>query len=579
MADAAIPISTHVAEYPLRLGASHDLKSERFVGTFPLGPPGFRERRGRAQWTAAKEKAPFVGKQYGVSKARQAPPLHDWVVTEQPGGAKHRGSREAGMAGSRAPPPAPATMGATPQAAGPSGGNYFLLVKRGDDFVVLPAGDWYTFRPVNARRGLHTLDQAEAQMRSKSDARPLRGPPRLAQMAAADPVDENKMAGGAPEMDSDREGGADSDTEERLANMSASKTSKGGRGGKAPGAGGAEEAEAAAADDTGEPRSRVGADGPKEGDWEFEDDRADDDVEMDPNEGAPPDDEVDLKKQKGNISDEDAPQLSDGERGSPEPIGDLSASGAALQRLLAGKGAAGGGSSEDDEDDDSLADDDQDNAPESNPAAPAGTGYADDDLDDEDDEAMLQNIERLEAIAAGGAPPPQDAAAVFALPQKPVTASEVAATAGGKKRKGTAPTQAAAGAAGADWNSKRQRKHLQSDAANVEAIKLAPIAGAAVAEAGVDPTQRRGMPPAQTATAGQTPTPAVNVAQPPTREELVAWLRQTAPVAMAELTKHFKKRLKSQGDRDAFAKTFKDIARHQEIPKGSGIKLVVLRNP
>jgi len=87
------------------------------------------------------------------------------------------------------------------------------------------------------------------------------------------------------------------------------------------------------------------------------------------------------------------------------------------------------------------------------------------------------------------------------------------------------------------------------------------------------------MPPAQTATAGQTPTPAVNVAQPPTREELVAWLRQTAPVAMAELTKHFKKRLKSQGDRDAFAKTFKDIARHQEIPKGSGIKLVVLRNP
>lgn len=37
------------------------------------------------------------------------------------------------------------------------------------------------------RRGLHSLDEAEAQMRSKSDARPLRGPARLAQMAAADP--------------------------------------------------------------------------------------------------------------------------------------------------------------------------------------------------------------------------------------------------------------------------------------------------------------------------------------------------------------------------------------------------------
>ncbi len=61
--------------------------------------------------------------------------------------------------------------------------------------------------------------------------------------------------------------------------------------------------------------------------------------------------------------------------------------------------------------------------------------------------------------------------------------------------------------------------------------------------------------------------------------QLVAWLRGTAPVAMAVLTKHFKKRLKSQADRDAFARTFKEIARHQEIPLGSGTKLVVLRNP
>ncbi len=69
------------------------------------------------------------------------------------------------------------------------------------------------------------------------------------------------------------------------------------------------------------------------------------------------------------MSDEDAPQLSGSERGSPEPGGDLSASGAALQRLL---GRDGDGS--DGDDDGSLADDGEESTPEGSPGPSAAAG-------------------------------------------------------------------------------------------------------------------------------------------------------------------------------------------------------------
>ena len=59
----------------------------------------------------------------------------DWTLEEAGTGATHRGSLEAGLSG------------------GAAGGAacYFVLAKRGADFVAVPVSDFYSFRPVSAR--------------------------------------------------------------------------------------------------------------------------------------------------------------------------------------------------------------------------------------------------------------------------------------------------------------------------------------------------------------------------------------------------------------------------------------------
>lgn len=59
---------------------------------------------------------------------------------ERESGAAHHGTVEAGLSSGDA-------------SGGPvaSGGCYFLLTRRGGDFVAQPVHGWHTFRPVNAR--------------------------------------------------------------------------------------------------------------------------------------------------------------------------------------------------------------------------------------------------------------------------------------------------------------------------------------------------------------------------------------------------------------------------------------------
>lgn len=58
--------------------------------------------------------------------------------------------------------------------------------------------------------------------------------------------------------------------------------------------------------------------------------------------------------------------------------------------------------------------------------------------------------------------------------------------------------------------------------------------------------------------------------------QIVTWLRGAGPVAMGELTRRFKKRLRSDVDRKAFGLVIKGVATHKELTPGAG-KVIVLK--
>lgn len=64
----------------------------------------------------------------------------DWALEDRVSGLLHRGTLEAGLGG-----------GAGAAAGSGGAGCYFLLTKKGADFVAQPVHEWFTFRPVNAR--------------------------------------------------------------------------------------------------------------------------------------------------------------------------------------------------------------------------------------------------------------------------------------------------------------------------------------------------------------------------------------------------------------------------------------------
>jgi hypothetical protein len=67
-------------------------------------------------------------------------------------GAAFQGTPEAGMSSGGGGGAAPTAAGA-PADSGSAAGCYFLLTRRGNDFVAQPVHEWLTFRPSNARSG------------------------------------------------------------------------------------------------------------------------------------------------------------------------------------------------------------------------------------------------------------------------------------------------------------------------------------------------------------------------------------------------------------------------------------------
>lgn len=64
---------------------------------------------------------------------------------------------------------------------------------------------------------------------------------------------------------------------------------------------------------------------------------------------------------------------------------------------------------------------------------------------------------------------------------------------------------------------------------------------------------------------------------PPTDAELVTALAARGPTPSAALTALFKARLRTPADRKAFTAAVKRVARLEERPPGSGVKVIVLR--
>lgn len=68
-------------------------------------------------------------------------------------GAAFQGTPEAGMSGGGGGGGAIPTAAGAPADGGGAAGCYFLLTRRGNDFVAQPVHEWLTFRPSNARCG------------------------------------------------------------------------------------------------------------------------------------------------------------------------------------------------------------------------------------------------------------------------------------------------------------------------------------------------------------------------------------------------------------------------------------------
>ena len=64
---------------------------------------------------------------------------------------------------------------------------------------------------------------------------------------------------------------------------------------------------------------------------------------------------------------------------------------------------------------------------------------------------------------------------------------------------------------------------------------------------------------------------------PPTQADLIAYLRKEGPVTPRDFAMHFRKRLRTPADRQAFTALTKKVANHKEREPGSGIKYVMLK--
>jgi len=532
------PFSVQV-EFPIR-GPGPDMASRSLiVGRFPLGEPDFRGRpggkRGGAQaWRLAGVADPAAGAAAaggGVAAPPAPPALGDptapWALEDAPGRPTHVSSAE-GMPG--------------------GGAGYFVLVRDGvggAGYTAWPVGGWHTFRPPR-RHAVPSLEEAEAAMdRRMKGLQALPNHSRLATMLGRAVEDDRRAGRGGGEEGA---GGEDEEDDEDDDDRPGRRQPAFGGGRKA--AAPPSNAAAVGAVRAGRP---VGADAGAE-DWEHEEDRADDDLDMGedgeedgggggaPGGGAPP-------GGSGRAAPGGAkPTLSGDEEEDDDVFGEgrprLTGAGADLKRILAQSGM---GESEDEDEEEAAAAAAAKAAARRKAAAAAAAATTtaavaqpprppsrarspslsdDDDGDEEEDlDAMAEAykpgvIARLASTTAGGGGAGGGGAA--GPSSNPAPPSRSTSPSGGAKRK--------AGAAGTTGG--------------------------------------------ETAKKARGPTTAPAAAGPPTDAELVAALRTHGPMPSSSLTAMYKARITGPDARKEFTAAVKRVARLEDR---GGAKVIVLK--
>eukprot|EP00854_Cymbomonas_tetramitiformis_P003994 gene3995-4963_t len=470
------PITKLVKEYTLR---AHPSRKHYPVGRFYDGWPGFKPRVKGTQdsWQMVAEEGD--GAVNGVVSA--------YTLSHRDGSEKRgfRGAREGGQHA-----------------------NYLLFVPHGSEFLAMPAGDWFNFKP-EIRHATLSLEEAEDKMAKLRSA--VAGSERW-MMRGKEAKSTAAEGGGSDGEASDGEDGSGSDDEERAARaLGEEGRKKKKRGGGEEGEDAGEEEEEAAGEEEGgkgKKTSKVkteadGDESDKGDDWEHDGDFTDDDEAVGVGDQvttcpdmmryykADNDNDPDImnavakhKVHKGIIKDEE-------EEGDDEE--DLTSAGKELQKLL-GRAVVNQGDDDDDEDeeDEEGDDDDMEGLDPDTDIIPS-FGHA---------SLVIEEPASAQAPAALGAP---------AVEEKPI----VAPSAG--KRELPSPEPAAPSA-----------KRIRSNGGEGVPVERPPTEGEAEPE--VKP---------QAASEG-----------PITAQELAAYLKGNKETTVKDLLQHFKKRIKKQGQNE-----------------------------
>ncbi|KAK3259834.1 hypothetical protein CYMTET_31188 [Cymbomonas tetramitiformis] len=457
------PITKLVKEYTLR---AHPSRKHYPVGRFYDGWPGFKPRVKGTQdsWQMVAEEGD--GAVNGVVSA--------YTLSHRDGSEKRgfRGAREGGQHA-----------------------NYLLFVPHGSEFLAMPAGDWFNFKP-EIRHATLSLEEAEDKMAKLRSA--VAGSERW-MMRGKEAKSTAAEGGGSDGEASDGEDGSGSDDEERAARaLGEEGRKKKKRGGGEEGEDAGEEEEEAAGEEEGgkgKKTSKVkteadGDESDKGDDWEHDGDFTDDDEAVGVGD-QDNDNDPDImnavakhKVHKGIIKDEE-------EEGDDEE--DLTSAGKELQKLL-GRAVVNQGDDDDDEDeeDEEGDDDDMEGLDPDTDIIPS-FGHA---------SLVIEEPASAQAPAALGAP---------AVEEKPI----VAPSAG--KRELPSPEPAAPSA-----------KRIRSNGGEGVPVERPPTEGEAEPE--VKP---------QAASEG-----------PITAQELAAYLKGNKETTVKDLLQHFKKRIKKQGQNE-----------------------------
>ncbi|KAL3627402.1 Transcription initiation factor IIF subunit alpha [Castilleja foliolosa] len=490
--ECGTPITHLIREYYVHAYPSGDRNYS--IARFATGLPNFKKKN-ENKWTMQKEG--LQGRQVSDT-LREKYKTRPWLLEDETGQFQYQGSLE-----------------------GSPSATYYHLMLQGNEFVAIPSGSWYNFNKVAQYKQL-TLEEAEEKMKNRRKT--ADGYQRWMMKAA----NNGAAAFGEVEKPDDRETGSGA-----------------GRGRKKATGGDDDEANVSDRGDEDEDeetarKNRLGLnkkggdddeEGPRGGDFDFDDDDIEKGDDWEHEEIFTDDDEavaIDRDEREDLAPEIPAPpeikQDEEDEVEGEEEEGGLSKSGKELKKLLGRS--------------DGLNDSDPD--------------------DDDDDDDTEEDISPVIA-------PKKEA-----LKEEPVDNSPLKSTTAGASRGTPSASKSSKGKRKSNGDESKTtpnaapQKKVKTEN-DVKPVKEEPGSStkSSLPSKGAPPPQ----PPSKSA-------PAPQPTGPVTEEEIRAVLMQKKPVTTQDLVAKFKSRLKLKEDKDAFAAILRRISK---IQKTNGANYVVLR--